>query len=153
MKRIVCLCLFTLSSVAQAAQLQITQLEDIDLGAVAPDAQNVRAQIRFCVISDPTGPFQITAYGSGSGGAFEMNHPSSDHTIAYDVYVQRSFGLFGRQLQPGVPNTVRFARSPGPDGQCRPPYFQLLIDVNENTLQSAPGGSYQSILQLTVGPE
>ena len=147
------LTLFALTAFTHAAQLQITELEDIDLGEVVPGAQNVRAQIRFCVVSDPTGPFQITAYGSGSGGTFEMTHPSSDHTIDYDVFIQRSFGLFRRQLQPGIPNTVLFARPADASGRCRPPYLRLLIDVDENTLQRAPGGGYQSILQLTVGPE
>ena len=137
----------------QAAQLQITELEDIDLGSVVPGAQNVRAQIRFCVNSTPTGPFQITGYGSGPGGTFEMVHPNTNHTIAYDVYVQRIFGLFRRQLQPGIPNTILFARPPLPNGQCSPPFLRLLVDIDERTLESAPGGAYQSILQLTVGPE
>lgn len=147
------LALCFLASPVQPAQLQITELEDIDFGSVVPGARNVRAQIRFCVVSIPAGPFQIIGMGSGSGGAFEMTHPVLDNTIAYDVFVQRSFGLFRRQLQPGVPNIVLFARPPRANGRCSPPYLRLLIDIDETTLRNAPGGEYRSILQLTVAPE
>ncbi|NKB99881.1 MAG: hypothetical protein GKR90_15475 [Pseudomonadales bacterium] len=136
-----------------AASLQITELEDVNFGNVVPDARNVRAQIRFCVVSDPAGPFQITAIGSGAGGRFEMNHPALPNVIDYDVYIQRIFGLFRRQLQPGIPNTVFYARPRLRNGRCAPPYIGLLVDINEDALSSAPGGDYASILQLTVAPE
>lgn len=136
-----------------AASLQITDLEDIDFGSVVPDARNVRQRIRFCVISIPAGPFQITAYGSTSSGDFVLSHQGLDHTIDYDVYVQRVFGLFRQQLHPGVPVTLRYARPPLRNGLCAPPYVNLLIDVDESTLNSAVGGGYFAILQLTVAPE
>ena len=157
MKRTLCCTVLAtlcgLMSTIHAAQVQITELDDINLGEVVPGAQNVRARMRFCVASDPTGPLQITGYGSGPGGSFQLTQPTSDHTIDYDVYLQRSFGLFRRQLQPGVPNTIFFARPPGRGGRCQPPFLTLLVDIDERTLEGAPGGGYQSILQLMVGPE
>jgi len=131
-----------------AAELTITQLEDVDLGEVAPTVRRIQQRTRFCVSSDPAGPFQLTALGSGAAGAFVLSSGAGVASeIDYEVYAS------GRALVPGVARSGFMARPPRPNGDCRPPLTMMTIVIDPSSVQSAPGGQYSGTLQLTVGPE
>lgn len=146
--------IFGLVSVnAHAATMQIVDLEDVDFGQVQTTATKLEQRLRFCVVSDPAGPYQISAYGSGPGGAFVLSVPGLATTIGFDAYISKQRGRPGDPLVPGVPVTGLSAKPRLRNGRCHPPYVNLLIDINENDLSAAPGGRYAAILQITVAPE
>jgi len=137
-----------------AAELTITQLEDVDLGEVAPTVRRIQQRTRFCVSSDPAGPFQLTALGSGAAGAFVLSSGAGVASeIDYEVYASGRGASRGRALVPGVARSGFMARPPRPNGDCRPPLTMMTIVIDPSSVQSAPGGQYSGTLQLTVGPE
>jgi len=137
-----------------AAELTITQLEDVDLGEVAPTVRRIQQRTRFCVSSTPDGPFQLTALGSGSAGEFVLSGGAGiPSEIEFSVYASSRGARRGRALVPGVARGGYMARSPRPDGSCRLPFTMMTIVIDPSTVQSVPGGRYWGTLQLTVGPE
>lgn len=137
-----------------AAELKITQLEDIDLGEVAPTVSRIQQRTRFCVSSDPAAPFQLTALGIGTAGAFVLTSGGGfAPEIEYDVYASGRGASRGRALVPGVARSGFMARPPRANGDCRPPFTMMTIVIDPSSVQSAPGGQYRGTLQLTVGPE
>ena len=137
-----------------AAELTITQLEDVDLGEVAPTVSRIQQRTRFCVSSDPAGPFQLTAIGIGTAGAFVLTSGAGvGSEIEYQVYASGRGASLGRALVPGVARSGFMARPPRADGDCRPPFTMMTIMIDPSSVQGAPGGQYWGTLQLTVGPE
>ena len=137
-----------------AAELTITQLEDVDLGEVAPTVGRIQQRTRFCVSSTPDGPFQLTALGSGSAGEFVLSGGAGiPSEIEFSVYASPRGARLGSALVPGVARSGYMARAPRADGSCRPPFTMMTIVVDPSSIQRVPGGRYWGTLQLTVGPE
>ena len=137
-----------------AATLAITELEDIDFGDVPPTADLVRQRIRACVNMTPAGPYTITGFGAGAGGAFQLHQPGTPSAnLEFSVYVGNRGRRARQQLAPGVPSDSLMARLPRPNGRCRPPFLNIAVLIDATDLRTAPGGTYQGRLELTVAPE
>ena len=59
---------------AEAAQMRISNLEDVDFGQVTGAANRIQQHLRICVSSSPAGPYQLVATGEGGGGAFTLSN-------------------------------------------------------------------------------
>ena len=148
------LSLLSLSAASGAATLRITEFEDINFGQLPPSTDRARERVRLCVNMDPAGPYQLTGFGSGTGGAFALVDGSGTHAIGFDVRVNAP-GARGRprDLAPGVPLTGLTARPPRPNGNCGPSRLQVRVRLNTDDLRGVPGGAYSGVLELTVAPE
>ena len=154
-KTILALCIMTtgLIETGYAATLQITQLRDINFGNVPTDVNRVRERMRFCVSSTPAGPFQLTAFTDSAQGFILRNPGHPNANIGFRLFVGNNPNRRGRELKPGVPRSNLQARTPRPDGSCRPPYTHLTLVLNPQDIKSAASGNYRTQLRLTVAPE
>ncbi|MEM9620091.1 MAG: hypothetical protein AAF993_00485 [Pseudomonadota bacterium] len=143
-----------LSVPTNAATLQITELQDVNLGEVPLGTDRVRQRMRFCVAMNPGGPFQITAFGNQVDGRFVLsNGLGLEQGISFDLYASSRARGRGRRLTPGFPLTGLNARPPRPNGECRPPFVQMRVIVDRNDLRTAGSGRYSAQIELTVAPE
>ena len=146
--------LWALSGNTSAAQLQITQLEDIEWRSVPTNASGVGQEMSFCVSMDPAGPYQLSAAGTVSGRRFALLDDTGElGRIRLRVRVAGPGQRRGRTLQPGRPVTALQARPPRPNGGCRGGLTTLSVTLNERDLRAAPSGAYRGRLVLTVAPE
>ncbi len=136
------------------AVMQVTGFVDVDFTNVSPRRNRVQQRMRLCVTSDPAGPYRITAFGSGPSSAFSIIN-GAGITIDYDVRVRGGVGAGRRNtLQPGVPRTGFTARPPRVNGGCRGnSRVALIVSLDRQDLEQAPGGQYFGNLSVTVSPE
>ena len=134
---------------ATAAEISITELNDVDFGPVSPTMGVLQERLRTCVNMTPPGPFQMLGLGYPGSGTFTLTS-SAGESIDYSVAVQNR----GRHtMLPGIPVTGLMARQPRPTGDCQPPFTHIIIEIDSAQLQAAPGGRYRGTLELTVIPE
>ncbi len=152
------LLLVSLVPVAPAAaasnKVRITNLADVAFGTVANLGADAVQSQNVCLFADTlsTG-YNITAAGTGPGGAFQLMSGASP--MAYEVQWSRSAGQSsGVALTPNVPltgqtsNATQQSCSTGPATTA-----SLIIVLRSAALSSAVAGSYSGSLTLVVGPE
>jgi hypothetical protein len=148
--------LLLVSGPASAAsnKVRITTLSDVAFGTIANlSVDAVRGQ-SVCLFADTnTNGYNITATGTGSGGAFQLS--SGAQSMSYEVQWSSSPGQSsGTQLAPNVPLTGQVSSathqtcSAGPASSA-----SLVILLRSASLSSATAGTYNGTLTLVVGPE
>lgn len=143
-----------LSTPLHAAELQITNLQDVDLGTAPPDPGDIEQQTSFCIAMKPAGPVQLTASGTGTNGTFALsNIGNPNDQLPLRLFVSRQRPHAGEELQPGIPMMGLRGTPPHPSGGCDRPLTYMTILVEGPDIAAAPGGHYSGLVQLMVAPE
>jgi len=139
---------------AASNKVRITNLSDLAFGSIANlGADAVRSE-NVCLYADTaTNGYNITATGTGPGGAFQLS--SGSGSMAYQVQWSASSGQSsGAQLTANVPLTGQVSTathqtcSTGPASSA-----SLIVVLQSAALSSATAGTYNGTLTLVVGPE
>ena len=141
---------------AQAAsnKVRITSLSDVAFGTIANlSVDGIRSQ-DLCLFADTaTNGYNITATGTGPGGAFQLS--AGLGSMAYEVQWSSTSGQsVGTQLSPNVPLTGQASAAThqlcanGPATSA-----SLIIVLRASALSSASAGTYSGNLTLVVGAE
>lgn len=148
-------CWLSVSPVEGASnKVRITNLGDVAFGSVTNlTTDSVQSQ-SLCLFSDTiTAGYNVTAAGSGLGGAFEL--ASGSQTMAYEVQWSGAPNrTSGSQLIPNVPLVGQYSNashqtcSNGPTTSA-----SLIIVLRSAVLSQAVAGNYSGTLTLLVGPE
>jgi len=156
MVRLLALSFLALGAPATAAsnKVRITSLSDLNFGALANLAADAVQSESLCLFADTnTNGYNITATGTGPGGAFQLSSGAS--AMAYEVQWSSSAGQnSGSALAPNVPlsgqvsTATQQACSNGPASSA-----SLIVVLRAATLSSASAGTYSGVLTLLVGPE
>lgn len=139
---------------AASDKVRITGLSDIAFGSIANlGTDAVRSQSLCLYSSSTTNGYNVTASGTGSGGAFVLN--SGGLSLPFEVQWSSSAGQSsGTQLRPNLPLTgqvssaTQQACSSGPASSA-----SLIVVLRSNALSSATAGTYNGSVTLLVGPE
>ena len=122
--------------------VNISRLDDLDVGSLSPS--NLTATEAFCIYRNGTGAYQITATGSGTGGAFAVTDGSID--LPYTLTIN------GNAVAPGAPLSGTGANQTsivcGATDNAA-----LTIAFNSTEIAAANTGLYSGVLTLTVAPE
>ena len=135
-------------------KVRITDLSDVNFGVVANLGVDAIRNQSVCLYADTdTNGYNITASGTGSGGAFELS--SGSRTMSYEVQWSSSSGQgSGTQLASNVPLSGQVSSAThqvcnnGPATSA-----SLIILLRSNVLSSATAGAYNGTLTLVVGAE
>ena len=139
---------------AASNKVRITSLSDVAFGTIANLAvDGVRSQ-DLCLFADTvTNGYNITATGTGPGGAFQLSAGLA--SMAYEVQWSSTSGQSaGTQLSPNVPLTGQASTAThqvcanGPATSA-----SLIIVLRASALSSARAGAYSGNLTLVVGAE
>ena len=139
---------------AASNKVRITKLTDVAFGSIANLSQDAVRSQSVCLFADTaTNGYDITATGTGPGGAFELT--SGAGALGYQVQWSSSAGqTSGAQLAPNVPLTGQVASATQQTCGTGPATSASLIVVLPATaLSSAMAGTYNGTLTLVVGPE
>jgi hypothetical protein len=141
-------------ALAASNKVRLTGLSDVGFGTLANLAADALRSQSLCLYADtPTNGYSITAIGSGSGSAFELN--SGARTLPFDVAWNSVAGQSsGAQLSPNVPLTGQTSTATQQTCNNGPATSASLIVVLRSTaLSNAMAGTYAGTLTLIVGPE
>jgi hypothetical protein len=135
-------------------KVRITGLTDVAFGSIANlGADAVRSQSLCLFSNSSTNGYNVTATGTGSGGAFTLT--SGALSLPFDVQWSSSSGQSsGSQLSPNVPLTGQVSTasqqtcSSGPATSA-----SLIVILRATALSSATAGTYAGTLTLLVSPE
>jgi hypothetical protein len=139
---------------AASNKVRITSLSDIAFGTVANLGVDAVRSENVCLYSETTtSGYNITAAGTGPGGAFQLSSPSG--AMSFDVQWNSSSGQSsGAQLTPNVPLTGQVSAATQQTCNTGPATSaSLIILLRSAALSSARAGSYNGTLTLVVGPE
>ncbi len=136
---------------AVAMDIRISDLSDIDFGAVPPTAGQLVRRMDFCVSLSEPGRYSVTALGTGRGYAFELSNGHSP--LPVEVRYSDRPGRRGVSLVPGVPETGLKGRKRKRRSDCNRPTASIEVVVEAADLIAAPAGRYGGVLTLTVSPE
>ncbi len=159
-QRALTLCCSLLLSVAGAPsfaasnKVRITQLGDIAFGTIANLSTDATRSESVCLFADTaTNGYNITASGTGPGGAFELSSGLS--SMAYEVqWSSTPAQSSGTQLAPNLPLTGQASAATQQTCNNGPATTaSLIIVLRTNALASATAGTYNGTLTLVVGPE
>ena len=138
---------------AVSNKVRITKLVDIAFGTIANlGADAVRSE-SVCLFADTnTRGYNVTATGTGTGGAFELSGPRS---MAFDVQWSSSSGQSsGTQLVPNVPLTGQASSATQQTCGAGPATSaSLVVILRAAALSSAGAGAYSGTLTVLIGPE
>ncbi len=141
------------SARAAEAQVQITELSDLDFGVVPPTVGTLTAESDLCVPMAPRSRYSLIGFGTGSGGAFSLvDSGNGVHSIDYQVRINDRGRSAGDELFAGTPMTGLRASNFLPNGRCNP-RGQIRIIIDGAEIGSAAPGNYNGTLTLTVVPE
>jgi hypothetical protein len=149
------LSLITAGEPASAAsnKVRISKLVDIAFGTIANlGADAVRSE-SVCLFADTsTNGYNVTATGTGTGGAFELSGPGP---MVYDVQWSSSSGQSsGTQLVPNVPLTGQVSSATQQTCGTGPATSaSLVVILRAAALSSAGAGAYNGTLTVLIGPE
>ncbi|MFK8027760.1 MAG: hypothetical protein AB8C40_06830 [Gammaproteobacteria bacterium] len=133
------------------ADILITKLDDISLSTANTGRDTVLTE-RFCVASDPVGPYGLIVLGSGENGTFTIQN--GPFHIEYEVaYRDRVSGAGFIEVLPGMPVSGFQTRPLRNNQRCTGNAGRLRIIFRKNSINSAVSGRYQGSVQLTVIPE
>jgi hypothetical protein len=141
-------------ALAASNRVRITKLTDAAFGSIANLGVNATQAQNVCLYSDTnTNGYNITAVGTGPGGAFRLT--SGGNTLAFDVQWNSSTGQSsGTQLTPNVPLTGLISSATQQSCNSGPPTSaSLIILLQSSALSSATAGTYSGTLTLIAGPE
>ena len=139
---------------AASNKVRITSLSDVALGTIANlGVDGIRSQ-NLCLFADTAANgYNITATGTGPGGAFQLS--AGPRSMAYEVQWSSASGQnSGTQLSPNVPLTGQVSSAThqvcanGPATSA-----SLIIVLRATALSSATAGTYSGNLTLLVGAE
>ncbi|MEM7400407.1 MAG: hypothetical protein AAF304_00495 [Pseudomonadota bacterium] len=149
---LIALLLFCIS-VSASAVIRIYGLQDFNLGRWVLGAGSIRANANLCVAVRPRGPYQITAYGQGSGNSFVLSDAGVN--LPFRVfYNDRRRPNGAQELNPGQAlGGLRARRGSGIRRPCGRPNANITVLVAESNLSQLPAGRYRGSLVLVVGPE
>ena len=139
---------------AQSNNVRITKLSDVVFGSIpnlGVDAINSQS---ICLYAHSTSNgYQVTASGSGAGGAFVLT--SGAASLSYDVLWNQNAGQSsGTQLTPNVTLTGQTSSAVHQTCNTGPATTaSLILVLRASALSSARAGSYAGTLTLLVGPE
>ena len=139
--------IFSFSSIAD---VKISNLDDFDFGLYSGFG-NLRNDDNICINTLPLSNYQITFWGSGASGDFQITNGIEflDFRVRFNDRARRNGG---RRVDPGVPLTGR--RRASDDLDC-PGGLNANIDIRfrQQDLQAASPGRYQGTLTVTIVPE
>ena len=139
---------------AQSNNVRITKLSDVVFGSIANLGVDAISSQSICVYAHSTSNgYQVTASGSGAGGAFVLTSGAS--ALAYDVLWNQSAGQSsGSQLGPNITLTGQTSAATQQTCNTGPATTaSLILVLRASALSSARAGSYSGTLTLLVGPE
>jgi hypothetical protein len=139
---------------AASNKVRLTSLTDVAFGTIGNLSLDAVQSGSVCLYSDTnTNGYNITASGSGSGGAFQL--ASGLDWLTYEVQWSSSAGQnSGVQLIPNTPLAGQTSTATHQSCNNGPATSASLIVVLRATaLSSAAAGSYSGTLTLVVGPE
>jgi len=135
-------------------KVRITGLTDVAFGSIANLGVDAVRSESVCVYSSSaTSGYNVTATGTGPGGAFELS--SGSVALPFEVQWSGSAGQSsGVQLSPNVPLTGQVSTATQQTCNSGPATSASLIVVLRSTaLSSATAGAYNGAITLLVGPE
>jgi hypothetical protein len=139
---------------AQEKFVKIGNLTDFTFGTVTNLSADRSLASSICVYSAKATPgYNITASGSGAGGAFTL--AGGGGTLAYEVQWNALPNMAtGTTLQPNVPLTGLVTSSLQANCNSGPPSSaSLIVMLRATALQAAPSGSFSGILTIIIGSE
>ena len=139
---------------AKSPDVRITGLVDLAFNTITDLSSDASQEEDVCVFSaSPTSGYNVTATGSGSGGAFDLR--SGGNKISYEVQWNTQAGqLTGTQLTSGTPLTglvssaTQQTCNSGPSASA-----SLVVILRAAALSGAVPGSYTGQLTLLIAPE
>ena len=133
------------------ADILITKLDDVTLSTANTGRDTVITE-RFCVASDPVGPYGLIVFGSGDNGAFTIDN--GPFQIGYEVAYQDRVTRTGFiEILPGIPVDGFLTRPLRNNQRCTGNAGRLRIIIRKNSINSAAAGLYRGTIQLSVIPE
>ncbi len=140
-----------LSSIAAHADILISKLNDVSVSTVNTGRDTIISE-RFCIASDPVGPYGLIAFGSGDNGAFTIdNGPFQiEYEVSYRDRVSRTGFI---EIISGVPVGGFLTRPLRNNQRCPGNAGHLRIIIRKNSINSAAAGLYRGTIQLSVVPE
>jgi hypothetical protein len=141
---------------AEAApkKVRITGLSDVAFGTIANLGIDDVGSQSVCIYSaTATNGYNVTANGTGSGGAFQL--ASGANSLPFDVQWNSSSGQTnGTQLSPNVPLTGLVSSASSEQCTSGPSTSASLIIILRSTvLASTTAGTYNGTLTLVFGAE
>jgi hypothetical protein len=134
------------------ADILIGKLSDIENTVTAGRVNDLIALERFCVASDPPGPYSLLAIGTGNNGEFSIHNGVAGINFELAVRDRPSSRSF-REVTSGVPLTGLQSRRLVNNRICTGNAVSIRITIASASIQQAPAGRYLGSLQLTVIPE
>jgi hypothetical protein len=140
-----------LSSIAAHADILISKLNDVSISTANTGRDTIISE-RFCIASDPVGPYGLIAFGSGDNGAFTIDN--GPFQIEYEVsYRDRVSSTGFVEIISGVPVGGFLTRPLRNNQRCPGNAGHLRIIIRKNSINSAAAGLYRGAIQLSVIPE
>jgi len=147
-------CLSLWASPAFADKARITGLADVAFGMIGNlQADAVRSQSLCLYSSASTNGYNVTASGTGPGGAFQLS--SGSLSLPFEVQWSSSAGQSsGTQLSPNIPFTGQVSTATQQTCNSGPASTaSLIVILRSNALTSATSGTYSGTVALIVAPE
>lgn len=133
---------------------RISALSDVSFGTIT-DLENdsVIAQSVCVYAKSALNNYRVTATGSGSGGAFDLN--SASDTLGYELqWNDTADQTGGTELSPNVPLTAQHSTATRDDCSKGPTATaSLVVILRSVAVSSATAGSYTGSLTLVIAPE
>lgn len=139
---------------AAPKRVRITGLSDVAFGTIANLGVDDVGSQSVCIYSQTTtNGYNVTANGTGSGGAFQL--ASGANLLPFDVQWNSSAGQTnGTQLSPNVPLTGLVSSAMAQQCTSGPATSaSLIIILRSAALASTTAGTYNGTLTLVFGPE
>lgn len=139
---------------AQEKFVKIGNLTDYNFGTITNLSTDRSLASSFCVYSAKTTPgYNVTASGSGAGGAFTM--AGGGGTLAYEVQWNMLPNMAsGTTLRPNV--TLGGLLTTAIQANCNngpPTSASMIVILRTAALQAAPSGSFSGVLTIIIGSE
>ena len=140
------------ASPAAAQLVRITKLSNANFGTISSFGSDSKKSQNVCVYSS-SGEYNVTATGSGTGGAFTLSGSSA--TLPYEVQWSSSSGqTSGTSLSPGIALSGLSSGALSSNCNIGPSTTaSLIIVIRASEKSSATAASYSGTLTLMIGPE
>lgn len=142
------------SPASAADKVRITGLADVAFGTIGNlQVDAVRSQSLCLYSTASTNGYNVTASGTGPGGAFQLS--SGGLSLPFEVQWSSSAGQSsGTQLSPNVPLTGQVSSATQQTCNSGPASSaSLIVILRSNALTSATSGTYSGTVALIVAPE
>lgn len=139
---------------AQEKFVKIGNLTDFTFGTITNLSADRSLASSICVYSAKATPgYNVTASGSGAGGAFTL--AGTGGSLAYEVQWNALPNMAsGTTLRPNVTLTGLLTTALQANCNSGPPSSaSLIVMLRATALQAAPSGSFSGVLTIIVGVE